>query len=173
MGIDTLSQNKAVGAPSSELPLIKIDQVMFICRRPSIISLARTSQVLGNNAAVLKRCREVNSRGSYQPADQRLFCSDSSDDTHAFQNIYGSLRRPKAKPKKIPTKDRRVPVSLSLSMKYLESQTYKNTYGDFKVWQMYRRNFGGPHEYVPLQTRRSCVGDDGYINTNNPCPICR
>ncbi|XP_015792910.1 28S ribosomal protein S18b, mitochondrial [Tetranychus urticae] len=92
---------------------------------------------------------------------------------HAYQNIYGNLRRPKAKPRKIPEKDRRVPVSWEVSAKYMLSKTFADTYGEYKIWQMYRRNFRGPMDKVPIHTRESCIGEDGYIQNNNPCPVCR
>lgn len=92
---------------------------------------------------------------------------------HAYQNIYGNLRRPKAKPRKIPEKDRRVPVDWQISARYMLSKTFKETYGDYKIWQMYRRNFRGPMDRIPVNTRENCIGEDGYIQNNNPCPVCR
>lgn len=141
---------------------------MFALSRPGIINLARSGQILEHIKEPLGQYSVYN-----KLAVQKVYCSLHSPDLHAYYNIYGSLRRPKAKPKQTPTKDRRVPVSLELSIKYLNSKTYQNTYGDFKVWQLFRRNFRGPHEDVPKLTRSSCVGDDGFIKGQNPCPICR
>ncbi|XP_077505664.1 uncharacterized protein LOC144115245 isoform X1 [Amblyomma americanum] len=42
-----------------------------------------------------------------------------------------------------------------LSIQYLESKAYKETYGDDPVWTMYRRNFKG--QFPPKKTRRNCV----------------
>ncbi|XP_074595933.1 mitochondrial ribosomal protein S18B [Brevipalpus obovatus] len=141
--------------------------------------MQRSVQILCQNA-VVPALKQVSSVGQVScpvvaSTCQRFFANDAADDrgAHAYQNIYGSLRRPKAKLKKIPIKDRRVPISWEVSVKYLQSQTYHNTYGDYKVWQMFRRNFGGYHENIPRLTKKSCVGDDGYILGNNPCPICR
>jgi len=113
-------------------------------------------------------------------SQKRSFCEESvfepspkSSQVEIRQNIYGSLRRPKAKDKKTKERDRRVPVDWKLSQKYLESQAYKDTYGDYKVWEMYRRNFRGQFFAVPNHTRISCIGDDGFISSSNPCPICR
>ena len=55
-------------------------------------------------------------------------------------------------------------------MAYLESAGYKSTYGDMKVWELYRRNL--PGRFVHAQTRRTCI-IDGRVETGNPCPICR
>ncbi|KAK8760921.1 uncharacterized protein LOC144115245 isoform X2 [Amblyomma americanum] len=57
-----------------------------------------------------------------------------------------------------------------LSIQYLESKAYKETYGDDPVWTMYRRNFKG--QFPPKKTRRNCV-KKGMIATGNPCPLCR
>lgn len=89
------------------------------------------------------------------------------------QNIMGNLRRPKGKDKKDASKDRRVPVSWETSARYMNSEAYKTTYGDLNVWQPYRRNFKGQFFVLPLLTRLTCVGEDGFLNTGNPCPICR
>lgn len=86
------------------------------------------------------------------------------------QNIMGTLRRPKAKKVR---EDRRVPIPWQTSIRYMESEAYKTTYGDYLVWQLYRRAFGGQFQNIPLHTRISCVGDDGFISSGSPCPICR
>uniref|UniRef100_A0A1E1X9E0 Small ribosomal subunit protein mS40 n=1 Tax=Amblyomma aureolatum TaxID=187763 RepID=A0A1E1X9E0_9ACAR len=57
-----------------------------------------------------------------------------------------------------------------LSIQYLESKAYKETYGDYPVWTMYRRNFKG--QFPPRKTRRNCI-KQGMIATGNPCPLCR
>lgn len=88
------------------------------------------------------------------------------------QNIIGSLRRPKGRDRKAE-KDRRYPVPLSVSLKYMESEAYKKTYGDFHVWQLYRRNFGRQFFKPWPNVRVSCVGDDGFVKYGWPCPICR
>lgn len=69
-----------------------------------------------------------------------------------------------------PAKDRTKVIPLEISMKYLQSKAYQQTYGDDPVWVMYRRNHKGG--FAPRKTRRSCVRN-GVISTGNPCPICR
>merc|ERR1712038_283666 len=66
-------------------------------------------------------------------------------------------------------KDRTRTIPLELSMAYMESQAYQETYGGDKVWQRFRRNFAKGRTYK--RTRRTCV-EDGFLITNNPCPIC-
>ncbi|XP_043274455.1 uncharacterized protein mRpS18B isoform X2 [Venturia canescens] len=69
-----------------------------------------------------------------------------------------------------PAKDRRKPVPVETSIKYLASDAYKETYGNNLVWKLYRRNHKGM--YPPKKTRKTCVRQ-GIISTGNPCPICR
>jgi small subunit ribosomal protein S18b len=73
-------------------------------------------------------------------------------------------------PPRDPATDRSVPIPLDVSLRYMESNAYKETYGDTPVWVMYRRNFKG--QFAPKQTRRTCVRE-GVLTTRNPCPICR
>ena len=67
-------------------------------------------------------------------------------------------------------RDRSRQIPLELSIAYLDSAGYKATYGNHKVWELYRRNYAGRKKDSP--TRKSCV-IDGRIETGNPCPICR
>ncbi|XP_013200693.1 small ribosomal subunit protein mS40 [Amyelois transitella] len=69
-----------------------------------------------------------------------------------------------------PTKDRTKIIPVETSMRYLESNAYKQAYGDNPVWVLYRRNHKG--QFAPRKTRKSCVRN-GVISTGNPCPICR
>ncbi|XP_037559446.1 uncharacterized protein LOC119436612 [Dermacentor silvarum] len=57
-----------------------------------------------------------------------------------------------------------------ISIQYLESKAYRDTYGDDPVWTMYRRNFKG--QFPPPKTRRTCIKAD-MIATGSPCPLCR
>lgn len=57
-----------------------------------------------------------------------------------------------------------------LSIQYLESKAYKDTYGEDPVWTKYRRNFKG--QFPPSRTRKSCI-KNGIISTGSPCPLCR
>ncbi|KAK7071359.1 ribosomal protein, S18B [Halocaridina rubra] len=65
-------------------------------------------------------------------------------------------------------RDRIIPVETSI--RYLQSDAYKTTYGDDPVWKKYRRNFKGQHP--PPQTRKTCIRKN-KIMTGSPCPICR
>ncbi len=38
-------------------------------------------------------------------------------------------------------KDRSREIPVEISQKYLESSAYRETYGDSRIWQLYRRNF--------------------------------
>ncbi len=50
-------------------------------------------------------------------------------------------------------KDRTREIPVELSMRYLESPAYRETYGDSKIWELYRRNFHKGKTWRP--TRRS------------------
>ncbi|XP_078039838.1 mitochondrial ribosomal protein S18B [Augochlora pura] len=69
-----------------------------------------------------------------------------------------------------PTKDRSQIIPVETSIQYLQSSAYKQTYGDFPVWKLYRRNFKG--QLPPQKTRRTCIRNN-VISTGSPCPICR
>ncbi|XP_020282241.1 28S ribosomal protein S18b, mitochondrial [Pseudomyrmex gracilis] len=61
-------------------------------------------------------------------------------------------------------------VSVETSIRYMNSDAYKQTYGDEPVWKPYRRNYKGHFE--PKKTRQTCIRKN-VISTGNPCPICR
>ncbi|RWS02408.1 28S ribosomal protein S18b-like protein [Dinothrombium tinctorium] len=88
------------------------------------------------------------------------------------QNIVGSLRRPKAK-EKDERLNRNMPVSWETSIRYMESETYKQNYGNYKVWELYRRNHWGQQHSPPFLTRVTCIGEDGYVKGSSPCALCR
>lgn len=69
-----------------------------------------------------------------------------------------------------PSRDRRIPVDLEVGLQYMKSNAFKETYRDFKIWQLFRRNFKGV--ISPAKPRITCV-EDGFITTSNPCVICR
>ncbi|XP_008477209.1 28S ribosomal protein S18b, mitochondrial [Diaphorina citri] len=69
-----------------------------------------------------------------------------------------------------PAKDRRNPVPVEISIRYLASEAYQKCYGDEPVWKYYRRNHKGM--FAPKKTRKTCIRS-GIIATGNPCPICR
>ncbi|XP_033227233.1 28S ribosomal protein S18b, mitochondrial [Belonocnema kinseyi] len=66
--------------------------------------------------------------------------------------------------------DRTVQIPVETSIKYVESEAYKITYGEEPVWKLYRRNFKG--QFAPRKTRKTCIRG-GVVSTGNPCPICR
>ncbi|XP_058804761.1 small ribosomal subunit protein mS40 isoform X2 [Phymastichus coffea] len=69
-----------------------------------------------------------------------------------------------------PMVDRTKVIPLETSIKYLQSDAYKITYGNDPVWKYYRRNHKG--QFAPNKTRKTCIRS-GVISTSNPCPICR
>lgn len=69
-----------------------------------------------------------------------------------------------------PLKDRSQIIPVETSIRYLQSDAYKQTYGDHPVWKFYRRNFKG--QYLPRKTRKTCIRNK-MISTGSPCPICR
>lgn len=67
--------------------------------------------------------------------------------------------------------DRRIKVDYKESIEYMNSDAYKQTYDNYHIWQLYRRNHKG--QFAPKNTRLTCINDDGFVNTSYPCPICR
>lgn len=67
-------------------------------------------------------------------------------------------------------RDRTKVHSVETSIKYIQSAAFKSTYGDKKIWELYRRVHKGQ---LPKQkTRRSCISH-GVLAFGSPCPICR
>ncbi|XP_076632529.1 mitochondrial ribosomal protein S18B [Colletes latitarsis] len=69
-----------------------------------------------------------------------------------------------------PHKDRSQIIPVETSIRYMQSDAYKQTYGNDPVWKLYRRNHKGP--IPPQKTRKTCIRKS-VITTGNPCPICR
>ncbi|KAL0121740.1 hypothetical protein PUN28_006899 [Cardiocondyla obscurior] len=69
-----------------------------------------------------------------------------------------------------PKVEARPVISVETSIEYMNSDAYKQTYGDEPVWKPYKRNHKGM--FPPKKTRRTCIRG-GNISTGNPCPICR
>ncbi len=53
-------------------------------------------------------------------------------------------------------KDRTRVIPVDLSIQYVDSAAYRETYGDSKVWQLYRRNFHKNKTWKP--TRENWYG---------------
>ncbi|KAL6267374.1 hypothetical protein P5V15_000449 [Pogonomyrmex californicus] len=69
-----------------------------------------------------------------------------------------------------PKVARRPVIPVETSIQYINSDAYKQTYGDNPVWKLYKRNHKGL--FPPRKTRKTCIRK-GQISTGNPCPICR
>ncbi|KAF2358676.1 Ribosomal protein S18 [Trinorchestia longiramus] len=72
---------------------------------------------------------------------------------------------------RLPVKYHRVlDIPVEESIRYMQSEAYKNTYGDEPVWKKYRRN-NYPGHYFSLP-RKACI-QGSVLNTGSACPICR
>lgn len=67
-------------------------------------------------------------------------------------------------------RDRTNIVPVETSIEYLKSAAFKSTYGEKKVWELYRRVHKG--QLPKKLTRRDCISH-GTIAFGSPCPICR
>lgn len=67
-------------------------------------------------------------------------------------------------------RDRSKVIPVETSIEYLKSSAFKSTYGDKKVWELYRRVHKG--QLPKRLTRRDCISY-GMIAYGSPCPICR
>jgi small subunit ribosomal protein S18b len=94
---------------------------------------------------------------------------DSSSSSNTFTGPTSKLNR---KDRRSADRDRRVPVAWETGVRYMDSETYRRTYGDYKVWQLYRRPLKTQMHQVPFTNRISCV-KEGFITYATPCPICR
>lgn len=135
-------------------------------------------------SAVFAKCRNLNCCVLCRPVSltaRRLEAdvSDANHDNLEGQDTLGdagsgksleAIRQSLYWRKRENPKDRTRSIPLELSMAYMESPAYKETYGDDKVWERYRRNFAKGRTY--RRTRRTCI-EDGFLTTSNPCPICR
>lgn len=67
-------------------------------------------------------------------------------------------------------RDRTKIIPVETSIEYLESPAFKSTYGNRKVWELYRRVHKG--QLPKSKTRETCIRA-GVVATGSPCPICR
>lgn len=67
-------------------------------------------------------------------------------------------------------RDRSNVIPYERSIEYLKSGSYEATYGNKKVWELYRRVHKG--QLPKFLTRKTCIRGK-VIVTGSPCPICR
>lgn len=67
-------------------------------------------------------------------------------------------------------RDRTKIIPYETSIEYIKSAAFKSTYGDKKVWELYRRVHKG--QLPKKKTRRNCI-NHGVIAFGSPCPVCR
>lgn len=67
-------------------------------------------------------------------------------------------------------RDRSKIIPVETSIEYIESAAFKSTYGDKKVWELYRRVHKG--QLPKKVTRKTCIRGN-VIAVGSPCPICR
>lgn len=67
-------------------------------------------------------------------------------------------------------RDRTKIIPYETSAEYLKSPAYQSTYGDKRVWELFRRVHKG--QFARLKTRQTCIRSN-VIATGSPCPICR
>lgn len=159
---------------ATSMSLIRVNRFLFSCPfrsliQSSVITQARTHASGTGEDAVTGEVDDPE--GKSESAEEITFKSTQILEGLG-QNIMGSMRRPK-KVDRSKEKDRRFPISVAVSIKYMESDAYKQTYRRYLVWQAFRRNFGNQLHRPPFLNRVSCIGDDGFIKYGQPCPICR
>ena len=116
------------------------------------------NHLLSNNSSKIN-FRSAQTQANTEQNDEPS--SDSQDPSKLNRSDRRSAER-----------DRRVPVSWETSVRYLESETYRKTYGKHKIWQLYRRPLHAQLHQLPYTNRISCV-KDGFIAFATPCPVCR
>lgn len=90
------------------------------------------------------------------PPDRPQLNSYANDDS-GYETVIANQKR------EIPI------IPWDTSIRYMESDAYKEAYGDDVVWKHYKRNFKG---HWMLDTREKCIRK-GRISTGTPCPLCR
>ncbi|XP_031622917.1 28S ribosomal protein S18b, mitochondrial [Contarinia nasturtii] len=90
------------------------------------------------------------------------FCEEKDESEERVSPMYkkyaGTLR------------DRTKKIDVETSIEYMQSGAFSSTYGDKKVWQLYRRVHKG--QFPRRKTRLTCIRHN-VIATGSPCPVCR
>lgn len=175
-------QNTHKMASNSRLPSVGEDAhyATFIILAMSLITATcglsfRSFRLFGRALTTRKYCTadEKKKDGDEDGTEKELTNLQSAKILQGLgQNIMGNLRRPKARDRS-KERDRRIPILWDVSIRYMESEAYKKAYGDFLVWQLFRRNRPYRFDIPGRHIRISCIGDDGFIQYGQPCPICR
>lgn len=95
---------------------------------------------------------------------------EGDDDKEEGGGGYDITKHPYYKRFAGTPRDRTKIISVETSIEYLNSTAFKSTYGDKKIWELYRRVHKG--QLPKKKTRRSCISH-GVIAFGSPCPVCR
>lgn len=121
-------------------------------------------QNLRNTTALLAPCMQQAA-----PSVRQISCSGcrfQEEEEEGQEKKQKGTRNPRMEGRKgyVPRQ-----VDVQTSMRYMESEAYRDVYKDEPVWKPYRRNQKGQHVIPP---RKTCIRS-GVISSGSACPICR
>lgn len=93
-------------------------------------------------------------------------CKYQQEDNEGEEKKKPGTKNPKMEGRKgyIPRQ-----IDVQTSIRYMDSEAYRDVYKDEPVWKPYRRNQKGQ---APIPPRKTCIRA-GVISTGSACPICR
>lgn len=119
----------------------------------------------------LKQSSNVNHLRQFSLSSFRLCEANESENAETEEKEEEEVKLHKLYRKYAGTqRDRTKVIPVETSIEYLQSPAYKSTYGDRKVWELYRRIHKG--QLPKSKTRKTCIRG-GVIAVGSPCPICR
>ncbi|XP_055300197.1 28S ribosomal protein S18b, mitochondrial [Sitodiplosis mosellana] len=118
-------------------------------------------------ANYLKKTSNVTSHRPFSLTTAR-FCEANEEkegEEEGDENVHKLYKKYAGTPR-----DRSKIIPVETSIEYLKSAAFQSTYGDKKVWELYRRVHKG--QLPKSKTRKTCIRGN-VIATGSPCPICR
>lgn len=144
---------------------------LAIAKNCNFISKTLTANVdqtvaVNRFANYLKQTPNLCSHRSFSLTTAR-FCeaSEEKDSEEGEENVHPLYKKYAGTPR-----DRSKIIPVETSIEYLKSAAFQSTYGDKKVWELYRRVHKG--QLPKFKTRKTCIRGN-VIATGSPCPICR
>lgn len=126
--------------------------------------------LVSHSTNYLKQFSNVNNARQFSLTCARLCESNEEKAAEEEEEEDGKDVHPLFKKYAGTPRDRSKIIPVETSIEYLESAAFKSTYGDKKVWELYRRVHKG--QLPKKQTRKTCIRGN-VIAVGSPCPICR
>lgn len=132
----------------------------------TLVTNVDQSMTLNRFANYLKNTSNVTSHRSFSLTSARLCeANEEKEDEESDEKVHRLYKKYAGTPR-----DRSKITPVEKSIEYLKSAAFQSTYGDKKVWELYRRVHKG--QLPRAKTRKTCIRQN-VIATGSPCPICR